>query len=106
MQNIRVAFVTLPVDEARDLARGLVDHRLAACVNIVPKVESFFWWDDTVQQETEAMLIIKTTQARLDKLISYVRDEHPYDVPEIITVPVAEGLPDYINWVIEETGKA
>ena len=106
MQNIRVVFITVPMAEARDLARGIVDHRLAACVNVVPKVESFFWWENQVQQEQEALLVVKTTQLRLDKLIAYVRDEHPYDVPEIIAVPVAEGLPDYINWVMEEAGKA
>ncbi len=105
MENIRVVFISMPRDEAKKLARAMVEQRLAACVNIIPKIDSFYWWDDAVQSDEETLLIFKTTQARIDKLIAYVKEEHPYDVPEVITVPVAEGLPDYINWVIDETGK-
>lgn len=105
MQTIRVVFITVPVDEAKKMARGIVENRLAACVNMVPKIESFFWWEDQLQQENESLLIVKTTELVLDKLVEFVKQEHPYDIPEIITMPVAEGLPDYINWVIEESGK-
>ena len=105
MENVRVVLVTIPAGKAEELASNVVENRLAACVNVVPTVKSFFWWDDKLQNTDEAMLVIKTTQIRLEELIKFVRNNHPYDVPEIITIPVAEGLPDYINWVIEETGK-
>ena len=105
MQNIRVVYITIPSDEATALAKDIVKHRLAACVNVVPKVDSYFWWEGEIQNEAEALLICKTTQNKLDRMIDFVRHEHPYDLPEIIAVPVAEGLPEYINWVLEETGK-
>lgn len=105
MQNIRVVFITVPADEAKAMAKGIVVNRHAACVNIVPRTESYFWWDGEVKFEQEALLMVKTTQLALDRLIKFVRDEHPYEVPEIITLPVAEGLPEYLNWVMEETGK-
>lgn len=105
MENIRIVFISIPQDEAKNFARGLVEERMAACVNLIPKIESFFWWEDQVQADDESLLLVKTTQLKLDKLMEYVKDNHPYDIPEAITVQVAEGLPDYINWVIEEMGK-
>ena len=105
MENIRVVFISIPHDEARKFARSIVEERLAACVNIVPRITSFFWWENEVQTDEEALLILKTTQPKIDALIDFVKHEHPYDIPEILFLPVAEGLPDYINWVIEEVGK-
>lgn len=105
MEHVRVAVVTIPRDEAGKLAKGLVQERLAACVNMVPRIESVFWWDDKIQHDEEALLIIKTTQLKVEAMISYVQENHPYDVPEIITFSLAEGLPDYLNWVIDEMAK-
>jgi periplasmic divalent cation tolerance protein len=105
MEHVRVALVTIPRDEAVSLAKGLVEERLAACVNMVPKIESLFWWDGKIQHDQEALLIIKTTQLKVEAMISYVQENHPYDVPEIITLSLAEGLPDYLNWVIDELAK-
>ncbi|MEW5994414.1 MAG: divalent-cation tolerance protein CutA [Candidatus Zixiibacteriota bacterium] len=103
MQNIRVVFVSIPRDEANNLARGMVENRLAACVNVVPRIESFFWWDDKLEHDQEALLIIKTTQQRFDELRAWVVQNHPYDLPEIISLPLSDGLPDYIEWVKKET---
>jgi periplasmic divalent cation tolerance protein len=105
MENVRVVFVSIPRDEARAMARKLVEERLAACANIIPQIESFFWWEEKVQEDKESLIILKTSQSQVERLITYVRDNHPYDVPEVITLPLAEGLPDYIDWVIEECGK-
>lgn len=105
MEHVRVAFVSIPKDKAKELARKLVEERMAACINIVPKIESIYWWENKVQEEEESLLIIKTTQVKVEKLIGFVKENHPYDVPEIITFILAEGLPDYLDWVIEETGK-
>ena len=106
MENVRIVFISLPREEARGMAKKIVEERLAACVNIVPKIESFFWWEGKIENDEEALLIAKTSQQKVEKLITWVKDNHPYPVPEVITVPLSEGLPDYIDWVIEETGKA
>ncbi len=105
MENIRVVFVTVPPSRAEVMARSLVENRLCACVNVVAAVKSFYYWKDELQHEQESLLIIKTTQTKIDDLIKFVKKNHPYEIPEIITVRVAEGLPDYIDWVIEEMGK-
>lgn len=103
MENIRVVFVSLPRDEANKLAKSLVENRLAACINIVPKIESYYWWDNKVEHDEEALLIIKTTQQRFDELCAWVVENHPYDLPEVISLPLSDGLSDYIEWVKKET---
>lgn len=106
MQNIRVVFVTAPISEAQKLARGIIEQRLAACVNLIPKVESFYRWEEKVQSAEESILMIKTTQAKLDLLVEYITAEHSYELPEILALPVTEGLPEYVNWILEETGSS
>ena len=103
MENIRVVLVSIPRDEANKLARSLVENHLAACVNVVPKIESYFWWDNKLEHEEEALLIIKTTQQRFDELRAWVVANHPYDLPEVISLPLSDGLSDYIEWVKKET---
>jgi periplasmic divalent cation tolerance protein len=103
METVRVVFISVPRDEANKLARNLVEKRLAACINIVPKIESFFWWDDAVQRDEEALLIAKTTRQRMDELMRYVQANHPYEFPEVISLPLSEGLPDYVAWIKKET---
>ena len=103
MENIRVVLVSIPRDEANKLAKSLVENHLAACINVVPKIESYFWWDNKLEHEEEALLIIKTTQKRFDELRAWVVENHPYDLPEIISLPLSDGLSDYIEWVKKET---
>ncbi len=105
IEQIRVVMVTLPRDESRKMARLIVENRLAACVNIVPKIDSYFWWENTVQTEEEALLIIKTTSDKFAQLRDFVAEHHPYDLPEIIALPLVDGFSDYVAWVHEETGK-
>jgi len=105
MDNVRVIFVSLPREDARDMARTLVEERLAACANIIPKMESFYWWEGKIENDEEALLMIKTSYQKVEDLIRYMQENHPYEVPDIISVPIMEGLPDYINWMLEETGK-
>ncbi|MCK4461472.1 MAG: divalent-cation tolerance protein CutA [candidate division Zixibacteria bacterium] len=102
--NVRVVFVSIPREEAKKFARKLVEERLAACVNIVPKMESYYWWDGKVLEDSESLLLIKTTAARFDDLQQYIVDRHPYDLPEIVALPITEGLEGYLKWVAEETG--
>ncbi|HRP35387.1 MAG TPA: divalent-cation tolerance protein CutA [Gammaproteobacteria bacterium] len=84
---------------AASLAESLVDERLAACVNRLPGVASCFRWEGRVQHETETLLLIKTTRARLAALTTRIRELHPYELPEVIAVPVMGGLEQYLDWV-------
>lgn len=89
--------------EAERLARGLVEHRLAACVQIVGPVRSAFRWEGSVSVETEWQLVVKTAAARIDELTAWIAAEHSYDVPEVIAVPVVGGHAPYLQWVTDET---
>ncbi len=101
--SVRVVYITIPHDEAERMARSMVEERLAACVNIVPRVTSYFWWDERVQHDEEALLIIKTTEDKFPMLVDWVVENHPYELPEIIGMPVVVGSPDYVAWVKQET---
>jgi len=104
-EAIRVVFISIPRDEAGPMARVLVEKRFAACVNIVPKIESYFWWDGAVEHDEESLLIAKTTEGRFEALMNHVEESHPYDFPEIISLPMAEGLPQYISWLVQEVSE-
>lgn len=105
MDSIRVVYITIPRDEADRMARALVENRLAACVNMVPRINSYFWWDDEIQHDEEALLIVKTTMVKFNQLMEYVLENHPYDLPEIIALPLVAAFPDYITWVKRETNR-
>ncbi|HWR01388.1 MAG TPA: divalent-cation tolerance protein CutA [Chlorobaculum sp.] len=87
---------------AENLAVGILGNRLAACVQM-GEIRSYFLWDGALQKENEVVLSIKTTGKRYAALESYIRDHHPYDVPEIIKLPVTGGLPDYLAWLDSST---
>jgi len=86
-------------DAAEALARELVERRLAACVNILAPCRSVYRWQGEVEQADEVPLLIKTTRARYAELEAAMRELHPYEVPEIIALPLAAGLPAYLDWV-------
>lgn len=90
-------------ESARQIARSLVDARLAACVNILPPCQSVYRWQGDVEEAAELPLLIKTTAAHYQAVEAAIRLAHPYELPEIIAVPVAQGLPDYLAWVAQET---
>ena len=95
-----VVLVTCPnARHAARLATALVQRRLAACVNLVPRVDSVFWWAGKVARAREVLLMAKTTSARFPQLERAVRSLHPYQVPEIIALPVARGHAAYLKWV-------
>ncbi len=101
---IRIVFSTIDdVHKAQQLATTLVNGKLAACVNIIPSVWSVYHWQGTVENAVENLLIIKTSEGRLDELMDRLRELHPYDLPEIIALPVETGLPEYLRWVVEIT---
>jgi periplasmic divalent cation tolerance protein len=101
-----VVTTTDSADEAERLARGLVEARLAACVQIVGPVRSAFRWEGSVSVETEWQLVVKTAAARVDELSAWIAAEHSYDVPEVIAVPVVGGYGPYLRWVTDETAPA
>ena len=90
-------------ESAFNLARTLVQLRLAACANVLAPVTSFYRWEGRDQQATEFPVLIKTTRGRYDELERAIRGHHPYCVPEIIAWPVELGLPEYLDWVEKET---
>lgn len=104
VNTARVVFCTCPgEDVAEELASGLVKARLAACVNILPKIASVYSWKGEIQADQESLMVIKTTQAQYAKLELWLKDHHPYEVPEVLALPVDAGLPAYLNWIEEET---
>ncbi len=105
MENLRVAFISTPTDKANDLAKAIVDFRLAACVNILPNVKSYYWWKGKVETADESLIVVKTTQQKVEQLITFVKKHHPHKIPEVVTMPVAEGMPSYVSWVLDEMGK-
>lgn len=89
---------------AESLARTLVERRLAACVNVLAPCRSTYRWEGKLQTDEEHPVLIKTTRERYAALEAALREGHPYDVPEIIAMPVERGLPAYLDWVRAETG--
>lgn len=85
------------------LAQSLVGSRLAACVNVMGGCTSVYRWKGTVEQTDEVPVLIKTRAARYEELEAAIRDLHPYEVPEVIAIPLARGLSAYLDWVAEET---
>lgn len=101
-----IVFTTFPVDgDAESFAKTLVDERLAACVNILPTMTSVYAWKGVTERAEERQLIIKTASDRLRELESRVKELHPYEVPEFITIPVAGGSQEYMAWLAEGTSK-
>jgi periplasmic divalent cation tolerance protein len=90
-------------DAAMRLGRALVEQRLAACVNVLNGCTSIYRWDGAIEQAEEVPLLIKTRAARYPELEALIRELHPYELPEIVAVPMVRGLPEYLDWVAEET---
>ena len=102
-----VVFVTAGTEEeAGNVAELLLDQRKAACVNIVPKVDSLFWWQGKLDSAQESLLIIKTVASLLPEIVELVKGVHSYEVPEIIAMPIIGGNEDYLKWIDSEVEEA
>lgn len=104
--DVRVALVTAPAEAADELARALVRERLAACVNVLPGVRSVYRWEGRIESASEALLVLKVRAEASDGLPARIAALHPYDVPEVLVLDVADGLPDYLRWVVDSTADA
>lgn len=94
-----VLTTTASEEEARKIARALVGERLAACINIIPKVESIYRWQNNVEEAQEYLLLIKTTESAFPRLQERLTQMHSYDLPECIALEVAAGSPPYLKWI-------
>jgi periplasmic divalent cation tolerance protein len=104
--GVSVALCTCPPSEAVRLAGLVVEGGLAACVNVLPSVQSIYRWEGKLENEEESLLIIKTTTTGFPALRDALAEAHSYDVPEIILLDVADGLPAYLDWVLGGAGEA
>ena len=102
MAGVKVVLITTPPGKGEEIARLLVEERLAACVNVVKGIRSFYWWEGRVNVDEEELLIVKTRGDAVERLVRRVKEVHPYTVPEVIALDVSEGNEDYIRWVFEE----
>lgn len=102
-QDVIVVLSTLPPAAADSIAETLVRDRVAACVNLVGPVRSIYRWEGALTRDDELLAVIKTTASRQDALIQRLRELHPYQVPEILVLPVSAGWPPYLAWVHAET---
>ncbi|MCS6817850.1 MAG: divalent-cation tolerance protein CutA [Blastocatellia bacterium] len=88
-------------EEAQRIAEALVHERLAACVTIVPEVESVYWWEGRIVRDREVLLLVKTMRAKWPRLMAVVKERHSYQVPEIIALPIVEGSEAYLEWLAQ-----
>jgi periplasmic divalent cation tolerance protein len=104
MTDALLVFTTLPsADKAAELAKLLVEERLAACANLLPAIRSIYRWQGKLQDENEVLLLLKTRAEHLERLKLRILELHPYEVPEVLAVPVESGYQPYLEWLAGET---
>lgn len=106
MTDKRIVFSTAgSEDEARKIARHLVERQLAACINIVPQIESIYRWQGKVESSREWLLLIKTSTERFAEVRDAIRELHSYDLPECIAIKIEDGSAEYLKWITDSVGK-
>jgi len=104
MTDALLVFTTLPsAEKAAELGKVLVEERLAACANLIPAVRSIYRWQGKVQDENEVLVLLKTRAEHLERLKLRILELHPYEVPEVLAVPVEAGYQPYLEWLAGET---
>ncbi|CAM2103497.1 unnamed protein product [Caretta caretta] len=97
-----IAFINCPNEQvAKDIARAIMDKKLAACVNILPKASSMYFWEGEIEEATEILLLVKTRTSKISELSDYIRFLHPFEIPEFISLPIDQGNPLYLKWIEE-----
>ncbi|MCS7171511.1 MAG: divalent-cation tolerance protein CutA [Aquificaceae bacterium] len=104
MHGYYVVLITVPVEKAKELAEHIINNKLGACVNMVPEVDSLYWWKGNVERDKESLLVVKTSARKFKDLLEGVKSVHPYTVPEIIALPIVAGNENYINWIDDSLG--
>jgi periplasmic divalent cation tolerance protein len=102
--DARVVLCTAPAEVANSIAHALLDSRVIACSNVLPGVESHYRWKGKIETDSESLLILKTTAANVEQLFKELKALHPYEVPEMLALPVAAGSKPYLEWLNSETG--
>ena len=101
----RFVYITAAnMQEAKKIGRILVKKRLAACVNLIDAMQSMYWWEGTVQESRETVLIAKTTKQLVSALTAVVKENHSYECPCIVSLPIVAGNPAFLKWIFDETG--
>jgi len=90
-------------EDAKGLARALVEKRLCACAQVSGPIKSFYWWEDKLQEDTEWQVKFKVLASRYEEAERFIRANHPYELPQIVAIPVEKALSEFINWVAKET---
>ena len=104
MTDCLLVMTALPdMESARNIAHRLLDQKLAACISVMPAMTSIYVWNGEVCESGEYLLLIKTSVPRYSTLESFLREQHPYELPEIIATEITHGLPDYLGWINEST---
>ena len=100
--NFYIFFVTVPnIEEGKRIAKILVENKLAACVNIIQKIFSIYWWKGKIEEDNEYLLIIKTIEENSETIIQKINQVHSYDTPECIGFKIDRGSEKYLNWIKE-----
>ena len=104
-ENFAVILVTAPdIDLARRLAKAALEAKLVACANIIPAVESHYWWEGKLESSDESLIVFKTRQELISELERSVQEIHPYDTPEFVAIPLTGGSRKYFAWLSDSTG--
>lgn len=95
-----VLLVNCPTEQtARDIGRGIMEKRLAACVNIFPRTTTMYYWKGEIRDASEILLLVRTRTSLVQRLVAYIKAVHPYDIPEIISFPIDDGSQHYLKWM-------
>jgi periplasmic divalent cation tolerance protein len=103
MDRQLIYITTSSDDEARAIARALVEERLAACANILGQIKSVYWWEDELQEDSEVALIVKSRAALVPRIVERVKALHSYDCPCVVALPIGSGNAAFLDWIGEET---
>jgi len=98
-----VYVTTSDEEEARRIGSALVDKKLAACVNIIPGMRSIYRWQGKVVNDNECVMLVKAPKDNTETVIEKIREMHSYEVPCVVVIPLIQGLPEYLNWIMNET---
>lgn len=103
--SVVVLVTASSTDEAKNIARAVLERKLAACANLVPGVQSFFWWEGKIEESEETLMVLKTREAAVPELIEEIKRLHSYAVCEVISLPISHGNQAYLNWIEETVGQ-